>query len=742
MSPRPVRRRASPGVQYGPVILVYSAATLLGAALLFLLEPMTAKRLLPLLGGTPAVWTTCLLFFQAVLLGGYGYAHESSARLRPPWQVALHAALVLVPLALLAPAPGPPPPGSHPVRWLLGTLLTSVGLPFFVLSASAPLLQSWLARAAPARDPYALYAASNLGSLLGLLAYPALLEPLLAQEAQERLWRLGYVAFAALVLVCARHASRAAAVDGAPGDAASPSAGDDAVRLRTLARWSILAAVPSSLVLGVTSYLATDVASVPLLWVVPLALYLLTLVAAFSRLSPAATAAADLALPMQALLVVMLMVGSLAVPLGLAALLHLVLFTAAALVCHGQLSRARPPAAHLTAYYLAIATGGVLGAAFNALVAPALFTGVVEYPLAIVAALFLRPRGASGQASLLDRVTVLALLAAALAAVAVWWTHGVDTAPRLVAVLLAAPVLLAYSLRRHTLHFAAALGLMLLAGGLGASRYGPVVHAFRTFFGVYRVRDDPESGLRVLLHGTTLHGMQSQDPAWRREPLGYYDRRGPVGQAFAAVPAARRPRVAVIGLGVGGLASYARPGQRFTFFEIDPAVERLARDPRWFSYLSDCGEGCAVVTGDGRLSLGREPEQAFDLLVLDAFSSDAIPVHLLTREAFALYLSRLAEGGALLVHLSNRHLDLAPVLGRLADAERLVALRQADRGDPAARPPRLSSDWMVLARDARDVGPLIVDSRWVPAAAGRGAPLWTDDHASLLGVVRFRAPGR
>ncbi|HVO09248.1 MAG TPA: fused MFS/spermidine synthase [Vicinamibacteria bacterium] len=726
------------------MIVFYAAATLLGSALLFVLEPMTAKRLLPLLGGTPAVWTTCLLFFQALLLAGYAYAHVATARLRPPWPVALHAALALVPLASLPlPATAPPPPQAQPSAWLLGTLLTGVGLPFFVLSASAPVLQSWFARAAPARDPYALYAASNLGSLLGLLAYPALLEPVLTQDELGRLWRLGYAAYAALVLVCARHVARAPA-GGGPlrNDAASASAADAAVGPRTLARWIVLAAVPSSLVLGVTSYLATDVASVPLLWVVPLALYLLTLVAAFSRSSAAATAAADLALPMQALLVVMLMVGSLAVPLGLTALLHLVLFTAAALVCHGQLARVRPVPAHLTTYYLAIAVGGVLGGAFNALLAPRLFSGVVEYPLAIVAALALRPRGATRQASLPDRISLLALLAAALAAAAVWWTHRSGTEPRLVALLLAVPVLLAYALRRHPRHFAAAVGLMLLAGGLGASRYGPTVHAFRTFFGVYRVREDPATGLRVLLHGTTLHGMQSLDPAWRREPLGYYDRRGPVGQAFAALPAASRARVAVIGLGVGGLAAYARPGQRWTFFEIDPAVERLARDARWFSYLADCGERCAVVVGDGRVSLGREPAGAYDLLVLDAFSSDAIPVHLLTREAFLLYRSRLAGGGALLVHLSNRHLDLGPVLGRLADEQGLVALRQADRGDPATRPPRLSSDWMVLARDARDVGPLIVDSRWVPVAAAPAAPLWTDDHSSLLGVVRLRAPGR
>jgi spermidine synthase len=415
----------------------------------------------------------------------------------------------------------------------------------------------------------------------------------------------------------------------------------------------------------------------------------------------------------------------------------------AALVCHGRLARVRPGVEHLTGYYLAIAFGGMLGGAFNALIAPALFTGVVEYPLAIVLACALRPgrRGSEGRLSWV-RWSALPALAGALTLVIVLRGGRVEGDARLQAALLAVPVLLAYALASRPLRFAAALGLMLLAGTLAGGRWGPVVHAERTFFGVYRIHEDRALGRRVLMHGTTLHGMQDFEPSRRHEPLAYYHRSGPLGQALAALPAAARAEMAVVGLGAGALASHARPGQRVTFFEIDPAVERLARDTRWFSYLSDCGGRCTVVTGDARLSLTRAPEGGYDVIVLDAFSSDAIPVHLVTREAFALYCSRLADGGAILVHFSNRHLALEPILARVAHAHGLSALTQHDRAPYETASGRMPSEWMVMARDARDLGPLIVDPRWAPASQPPGAPLWTDSFSSLAGVLRWRSPTR
>jgi hypothetical protein len=726
---------------------LFTATVLLGASLLFLVQPMVGKRLLPQLGAAPAVWNTCLVFFQAVLLAGYAYAHGAAAWLSARRRLVLHAALVLVPLLVL-PVAGvvPAPPGqANPTAWLLQELARSVGLPFLVLSASGPVLQSWFSSTTHPRasSPWFLFAASNVGSLLALLAYPTLVEPRLPLRAQGVLWSGAYGVYAVLVLGCAVrtwHALPAAALA-----ARSRTQGGRAPGPRPLqvARWIALSAVPSSLTLGVTTHLATDVASLPLLWVLPLSLYLLTFVAAFSRASAPATRSAARLLPILALLVTMLTIGGLAIPLGPSVLLHLLLFTAAALVCHGQLAQSRPAVGHLTGYYLAIAFGGMLGGAANALVAPAIFDGVVEYPLAIVLACALRPARAGRQGRAGPRApAVAALLAGALTLGVVLWGNHAEARPPLYAALLAVPVLVAYAVASRPRPFAVAVGLMLLAGSFARGRYGPVVHAERTFFGVYRVHEDRASGRRVLMQGTTLHGAQSLDPALRHEPMAYYHRRGPFGQAFSALPAASRSRVAVVGLGAGALASYARPGQSWTFFEIDPAVERIARDARWFSYLSDCGERCSVVIGDARLSLSRVPERAFDLLVLDAFSSDAIPVHLVTREAFVLYFSRLSEGGAVLVHYSNRHLALEPVLGRVAHAQGLVALTEVDAGGKDAASGRMPSEWMVIARDARDVGPLIVDARWVPVGASRGAPLWTDDFSSLAGVLRLRSPGR
>jgi hypothetical protein len=727
---------------------LFTATVLLGAGLLFLVQPMIGKRLLPQLGATPSVWSTCLVFFQAALLVGYAYAHGAAAWLSLRRRLVLHVALVLAPLAVLpvAGAASAPPGGASPTAWLFGELARSIGLPFLVLSASAPVLQGWFSGTTHPRasSPWFLFAASNVGSLLALVAYPTLVEPRLALRAQGVVWSGAYGVYVVLVLGCALRtwqtlpASSRAETARARAGSAPPGP-----RPAQVARWIALSAVPSSLTLGVTTHLATDVASLPLLWVLPLSLYLLTFVVAFGGASAAATRAGERLLPVLVLLVALLMVGGLAIPLGLSVLLHLLLFTAAALVCHGQLAQSRPSVDHLTGYYLAIAFGGMLGGIANGLVAPAVFDAVVEYPLAIVLACALRPGRAERTGRPSSRASMAAaVLTGALTLAVVLWGNRAEPSPRLYAALLAVPLFVAYAVADRPRPFAVAVSLMLLAGSLAPGRYGPVVHAERTFFGVHRVHEDPASRRRVLMHGTTLHGAQSTDPVLRREPLAYYHRSGPAGQAFSALPAASRSRVAVVGLGAGSLASYAQPWQQFTFFEIDPAVQRIARDTRFFSYLSDCGERCSVVLGDARLSLARAPERAFDLLVLDAFSSDAIPVHLVTSEAFALYFSRLAEGGAVLVHTSNRHLALGPVLGRVADAHGWVALARVDPAGEEAFPGKVPSEWMVIARDARDVGPLIVDERWVPVGPSRGAPLWTDDFSSLAGVLRLRSPGR
>ncbi|MGE5126539.1 MAG: spermidine synthase [Betaproteobacteria bacterium] len=729
-----------------PEVPGFAAATFLGAALLFLVEPMVGKTMLPLLGGAPATWNACVFLFQALLLLGYGYAHASTSWLGARGQVLAQLVLLALALALLpfVPPRSSPPLGGGTIGWLLGALVSSLGLPFLVLSTTTPLLQRWYSRAGQpsARDPYFLYALSNAGSLDALLAYPTLVEPTLPLPLQYRLWRIGYAAYAVLVLACAVGVWRAAAGSAPQADPAEPrEPASGSSSWAAAGTWVALSAVPASLMLGVTSYLSTDVAAVPLLWVAPLALYLLSLVVAFSRFGAAATRQASRSLPMLALLIGMLLIGRFDAPLALLVPLHLAAFLAASLACHGELARRRPQPAGLTRYYLWLAVGGTLGGAFNALVAPILFSDVSEYPLALVLACALRR--ASGEADeaparrgRLALDAAWAVGAGALALAAVLWANRAAPGARLFAAALALPVLVAYAQAASPRRHAAALALMLLAGRFYEGGFGTLVHAERSFFGVYRVQEDRRQGYRFLMQGTTLHGIQSLDPARQAEPLAYYHRSGPFGEAFAALPAASRARVAVVGLGAGALASYARPGQHWVFLEIDPAVERLARDTRYFGYLAGCAERCSVEIGDARRALAATPRR-FDLIVLDAFSSDAIPVHLVTREAFSLYRSRLAEGGAILVHFSNRDLSLEPVLGRVAREVALVALVGRDRVFPLSGGGKLSSEWMALAAYRADLGGLAASGRWRAPQVAATTPLWTDDFSNLLGVLRL-----
>jgi hypothetical protein len=490
--------------------------------------------------------------------------------------------------------------------------------------------------------------------------------------------------------------------------------------------------------LGVTSYLSTDIASVPLLWIVPLALYLVTFIIAFGRGSATATAIARRALPLLMIPMTLVMVTTIGLPLAYGIGLHLLTFAAAGILCHGALAASRPKADHLTEFYLWVAVGGMLGGLFNSLIAPITFTGIAEYPIALIAACLLGPQ-VKRRASRLDRrpfAIGIPLVVGVLATAIVVWANTSGPSARLYLGLMTVPALIAFRLSRRPASFAAALSLMLLVGQFANDRFGTVQHAERTFFGVYRVRVDPVGGYRFLMHGTTLHGVQRLDPARRYEPVAYYHRSGPVGQALQELPAAARERVAVVGLGTGGLATYARPGQQWVFYEIDPAVERIARDSRYFTYLENCGQACRVVLGDARLSIAQEAGQAFDLLVIDAFSSDAIPMHLMTTEAFGLYLSRLKPDGAIVFHISNRHLELAPVLTRLAAAHGLVALRRGDPPTKVVTDGRIPSEWMVMARTGDQLGPLAHDPKWQTPAVSASTPLWTDDFSNILSVLR------
>jgi hypothetical protein len=738
--PAQVRRGAA------ALVAAYAATVFAGAFLLFQVQPMFGKMVLPLLGGSPAVWNTCMLFFQAALLGGYLWAHLTTRALGVRRQAAVHLALMLAAgLALpLAVGDAAPTGGGAPIPWLLLVLLSTVGAPFMVLAGTGPILQRWFAESGSpaAANPYWLYAASNLGSLLGLLAYPFLLEPGLRLAQQSAVWAAGYALLVAGVAGCAAlvwrtHAAGAAAAREAAVPDPAP------VTARRRAGWVGLAFLPSSLLLGATTYLTTDLTPAPLLWVLPLALYLLTFTLVFAprQLVPHGWMVA--AQPALLVAVVYLLLGSSLTRPAVAVPIHLAALFVTAMVCHGELSRRRPDARHLTEFYLWLSVGGVLGGIFNVLVAPLVFTETWEYPLVLVLACLARPWPEEGR-TLREHGT--AALRAAGFAVALYLLTSRDpgTTPFVALAVMGGVyvALLSAVLGRAPLLLALCVGSAYLVRAVEDQRAAPILHADRSFFGHFRVVRGTagDEAFHVLTHGSTMHGAQSLDPEHRRDPLTYYVRIGPLGDVFATQGLSTRARrLAVVGLGAGTTAAYASENERWTFFEIDPGMERTARDPRLFTYLSDSPAPTRVVLGDARVSLAREVREGaptYDLIVLDAFSSDAIPVHLLTREALGIYLERLAPGGRLAVHVSNRYLDLEPVVAALA-RERGLAVRVGAWGIPRALPYQNLSTWIVVARSDWDLGMLATDARWRAIRSEPGVRPWTDDHSSILDVFSW-----
>lgn len=730
---------------------LFACTLFLSAALLFSVQPLIAKILLPSLGGSPAVWNTCMVFFQALLLAGYGYAHLVATRLTFRLQAALQVLLLLsafgvlgwnwheaeVPIGLSA--RHSPPTDAHPSMWLLTALLGMVGLPFFVLSTSAPLLQRWFTRAGheSSRDPYFLYAASNLGSLLALLCYPFLLEPNLALAAQAKCWTLGIGSLILFTLLCA------GAVWRQPTTATqAPPVTTAPITIRQRLHWLVLAFVPSSLMLGVTTYITTDLAAIPLLWVIPLALYLLSFVLVFAQRPLVPQAILVRALPIGVVLVVVaLLLGRLQSIWQLIPL-HLFAFFVVALVCHGQLAQRRPGTDRLTEFYLWMCFGGVLGGVFNALLAPMLFQGgVLEYPLVLLLACVLQPmkKADPGQASItwLDVGLPLGVALLEILLPIAGRLAGLDVT----SIVFVALGLVCYTFAQRPVRFALCLGVLLMPFWV-MEAHSDVLDMERNFFGSVRVVKDEEHNQHLLVHGNTLHGMQKLDAEHRREPLTYFTRSGPIGQVFDAY--ARRPasiRVAVAGLGVGTLAAYAQPDQDWTFYEIDPAVVRLARDKRYFTFLSDCrARRKQEILGDARLQLAQASDCHFGLIILDAFSSDSIPTHLLTREALAVYRTKLASGGMIVFNITNRYLDLEPLMGDLAEDAGMVCFTRADRNvtkeERAAG--KAPSRWIVMADSVADLGGIAHDQRWQFVPGHGGGFLWTDDFSNLFRHLHWR----
>jgi SAM-dependent methyltransferase len=730
-----MRHPASLGAVRRPLFVT---AVLVGSFLLFMVQPMVARMALPRLGGAPAVWNSAMLVYQALLLGGYAYAH-ALARLPLARQAAIHLGLLLlaaltlpVHLAALRPAA----PGEEAL-WVPLLLAASVGPVFFLVSAQAPLMQRWYSAHPAAGEPYALYAASNLGSFAGLLAYPLVAEPLLPVAGQTLVWSIGYGVLIALVAATAwarrqlRSTLPALAADTTP------------VPGRRVLLWLALAAVPSGLMLSTTTHLTTDLFAMPLLWVIPLGLYLLSFVAAFADRRGFArwtTRAAPLVLlSAGGLAMVSRESGSLVVAAS-----SLVLLFVVAVSLHARLYALRPAAERLTLFYLVMSAGGALGGLFAALIAPLLFDWVWEHPMLVFAAALLMPlrpmfrwRRLPGLAPGLATMLTLSFLALALFFAWPLLQHWPST-PGLIRLSLGCAVLacgLLVADRRWSL--LAALGIMMLAQG-GVDTISTTLTGMRTrsYFGIYTVREDPYERIRMLAHGTTLHGMQYTD-ARRLQPTTYYGPSSAVGIAMARAPQLFGPqaRIAVVGLGTGTLACWHRPGQRWTFFEIDPAVVSLSRR-RVFTFLPDCAPDARLRLGDARIELSRTPAGSFDLLAVDAFSSDAIPLHLLTAEALDVYMRALSPNGLLLLHISNRYFELEPQLSAAIRARGWAARVLTDF--PPANEGLSASVWIGIARDEARLAPLTAGRKdWKLLLRKPGTRAWTDEHASILPAVRW-----
>ena len=740
------------------VLIVYTAAIFVSALLLFSVQPLFTRMVLPRLGGSPAVWSVAMVFFQSLLLGGYAYAHYLMHFRNRTIPVAIHLALLLIALLTLplsiANGWGEPPPGGY-AFWLLGLFAVSIGLPFFALAANNPLLQAWFVRTGHPNgpDPYFLYASSNIGSFLALLSYPVLLEPLFTLRTQNLIWTGCYGLLIVLIAasgVLLLRSPASAAVDVLAEDTGAPA---PAWMLR--ARWIFLAAVPSGLLIAVTAHISTDIAAAPLLWVLPLSLYLLTWVLVFQSRPLLPHKWMLLAQPLAiAGVIVLLAIGgeqNLLLTLGG----NLLFFFVIAMACHGELARTRPAAKYLTGFYVALSFGGMVGGLFAGLIAPFTFSWVAEYPILLALAALCRPPGGN------ERLAAgwsrwywpfLAVLAVVL--IAPSWSDGKITNEIMTWLIenrvwvigaigvLSALLALGLNANRWKIFATVVVALVLIRAYPGD---GGRVDTVRSFFGVHKISVTPNGQYHVLLHGTTIHGAQKfrnndgTPISGRPEVISYYHKDGGIGQAITAIRARKGGplHVAVIGLGAGTLARASEPGETWKFFEIDQSMVDTARDPRYFTYIRDCAPDLKPVMGDARLTFAREPDGIYDLIIVDAYSSDAIPIHLATEEAMKIYKDKLTPQGAVLMHISNRHLELASVVVGIAEANDLkswVYDEDSNRDDEYI----FGTSVVVSAREEADVGQLASSAQWELTEPDQNQRVWTDDYCNVLGAVYRR----
>jgi hypothetical protein len=736
------------------VLIAYTAAIFVSALLLFSVQPLFTKMVLPRLGGSPAVWSVAMVFFQSLLLAGYAYAHflmKVKSRVIP---VAVHlvllgAAMVTLPLSIKG--GWSEPPNSGYAFWLLGLFAVSIGLPFFALAANNPLLQAWFVRTGHPNgpDPYFLYASSNIGSFLALLSYPVLLEPMFTLRTQNLIWTGGYGLLILLIAGCGvlllRSPANAAALN-MPEDESDAPAPSWLLR----ARWVFLAAVPSGLLIAVTAHISTDVAAAPLLWVLPLSLYLLTWVLVFQSrpLLPHKWMLSLQPLAIAGVIILLAVGGEQNLLLTLGG--HQLCFFIIAMASHGELARTRPAAKYLTGFYVALSFGGMVGGLFAGLVAPFTFSWVAEYPILLALAALCRPPGGEKRLSRWAAWYWLFLVLLALALIAPSYSSGKlfawfdDRRDWLIGAVgvLSAVLALALNANRWKIFATVVVALVLLR--VYPSDDGRV-DTVRSFFGVHKIVVTANERYHVLMHGTTIHGAEKfrnddgTPVTGRPEPITYYHKDGGIGQAITAVRERKGAplKVAVIGLGSGTLTCASEPGEQWKFFEIDQTMVDTARDPKYFTYIQKCEPQLKPVIGDARLTFAREPDGSYDLIIIDAYSSDAIPIHLATEEAMAIYKAKLAPQGAVVMHVSNRHLELSSVVVGIAEANDLkswVYSEDSGRDDEYIFPTSV----VVSAREEADVGKLASSDQWEETEADEKQRVWTDDYSNVLGAVYRR----
>jgi hypothetical protein len=750
--------RIPAGVLHGPMpragapaaallLAVFTATLFVSALLLFAVQPIFAKMILPRLGGAPSVWAVSMCFFQAVLLAGYGYAFAPNRWLRDPHALALHLALMALAgltLPFGLPATYAAPPEGDAYLWLIGLLAVGIGLPFFAVSANAPLLQAWFSRTRHrhASDPYFLYGASNLGSLSALIAYPLLIEPAIGLAAQSLVWSAAFAVLAAMIASCGLLLLCSASPAGAhETSAVTAIESGELISWTQRLGWIALAFIPSGLVIAVTTYITTDVAAAPFLWVIPLALFLATFILVFrTNLWFRYKLVCDL-LPF-AVLAIVLTQGKL-----VSSVFALASFFLASLVCHRELYNRRPGPRHLTEFYLWMSVGGVLGGVFSALLAPHLFNSVFEFILLTLLALLCRPGILIGRSEPLRPVRLALIVGAGLTLMSAYKLSvhvGLLSTNRLYPFVLIGLLCVGLFLIRKWPEHRAALVFTMIAAFALTPTDNQTVHVERSFFGTHRVALSDDGAMRMLLHGTTVHGAaRLKDAAGRpvqpSPPATYYHAESPMARgvaiARAALAARRMPlRVGIVGLGAGSLACYARQGEAWRYYEIDPVVVRIATDAKLFDFLTRCLPAPDIAIGDARLTLARAEAESFGYLVIDAFSSDSIPVHLLTAEALRLFVDKLDPDGLIALHVSNNHLDLVPALASTIGLLPGVVAAVVDDDRPSGNLDATSSRVVFLARKATSLAPVLQWGNAHPLAPGPERA-WTDDYSDVLSAL-------